>query len=107
MAKDTELELCLRLNAAETQALRTDAKRCGLSRNAYLRRLIMKAPVVQRPSEAIHNLYVEINRIGNNINQIARSVNAGIATPEDAAQALFLLKKIYTLMEKAADPTWQ
>lgn len=39
-----------------------------------------------------------------NINQIARSVNAGIATAEDARRGLFLLDKVYELMYQAANP---
>ena len=103
MGKDTAHELCLRLNAKEAEKLKADAKKCGLSRSVYLRRLIMKAPIKARPQEYIKKLYAEINHIGNNINQIARSVNAGIATPETAAEALLLLRKVYDLMEKAAD----
>ena len=37
----------------------------------------------------------EIHAIGNNINQIARSVNAGIAAPEDAREAVELLGRVY------------
>jgi len=103
MGKDTAHELCLRLNAKEAEKLKTDARNCGLSRSAYLRRLIMKAPIKTRPQEPIKRLYTEINHIGNNINQIARSVNAGIATPEVAEQSLFLLKQVYALMERIAD----
>ena len=33
-------EICLRLDEKEKERLETDAKRCGLTRNAYLRRLI-------------------------------------------------------------------
>lgn len=102
MAKDTVLELCLRLNATEAQRLKADAKRCGLSRSVYLRRLIMKSPVKARPTEQIGKLYEEIHRIGNNINQIARSVNEGVASPETAAQSVFLMRKVYELMEQAA-----
>ena len=40
----------------------------------------------------------EIHRIGVNINQIARSVNAGIATAEDAKYSLHLLEQVYALM---------
>lgn len=43
-----------------------------------------------------------ITEAQNNINQIARSVNAGIASPETAAQAVFLMRKVYELMEQAA-----
>lgn len=85
----------------EYETLCKKAKQCGLSKSAYLRRLILDKPVKARPPEAIHELYVEINRIGNNINQIARSVNAGIATPEDARQALFLLGKVYDKLDEA------
>jgi hypothetical protein len=63
----------------------------------------MDIPVKARPPEAIHELYVEINRIGTNINQIAHACNAGMANPDSAAaQALFLLQKVYALMDNVA-----
>ena len=103
MAKDTALELCLRLNADEAQRLIENARKCGLTRSAYLRRLIMNKPVKARPTKDIQKLIGEINKIGSNVNQIARSVNAGIATRQDAKEALFLLRQVYLLMEKVAD----
>ena len=45
----------------------------------------------------------EIHHIGNNINQIARSVNAGIAKPEDAKRGLYLLDQVYELMFRMAN----
>ena len=42
----------------------------------------------------------EIHHIGNNINQIARSVNIGIAKAEDAKRGLYLLDQVYELMYK-------
>ena len=102
MAKNA-YEICLRLNEKEARALKEKAKQCGLSKSAYLRRLIMNKPVKARPPEAIHELYVEINRIGTNINQIARNCNAGMTEPGSAAaQALFLLQKVYALMDGMA-----
>ncbi len=96
-------EICLRLDETEAKALKEKAKRCGLSKSAYLRRLVMGHPVKARPPEALHELYVEINRIGRNINQIARACNMGLAQPDSAArQALFLLQKVYALMDKLA-----
>ncbi len=47
-------------------------------------------------------LRTEIHHIGNNINQIARSVNAGIATAEDARRGLYLLDQVYKLMYQVA-----
>lgn len=103
MGKKTVHELCLRLNAAEAEKLIQDAKRCGLSRSAYLRSLIMKTPVKECQAKELRDLYAEINKIGSNINQIARSVNAGIASPETAAESLFMLRRIYDLMYRLAN----
>ena len=44
----------------------------------------------------------EIHCIGTNINQIARSVNAGIARAEDAKRGLYLLDQVYELMYQIA-----
>ena len=55
-----------------------------------------------RPSREIKELRTEIHHIGNNINQIARSVNAGIAKAEDAKRGLFLLDQVYELMYQIA-----
>lgn len=86
------------LDEIEYRTLCKNAARCGLTRSAYLRRLIMETPVKECQAQEIRDLYAAINRIGNNVNQIARSVNMGIATPETAEQSLFLLQRIYDLM---------
>ena len=59
--------------------------------------------VKSRPSQEIKDLRTEIHHIGNNINQIARSVNAGIAKPEDARRGLYLLDQVYELMFQVAN----
>ena len=91
-------EICLRLNEKEKARLERDAKRCGLTRTAYLRRLIMGEQVRERPAEEIKLLRAEIHQIGNNINQIARSFIMGIANPEDAKNGLTMMEKVYDLM---------
>ena len=55
------------------------------------------------PYKEIKELRTEIHHIGNNINQIARSVNAGIAKPEDAKRGLYLLDQVYELMFRIAN----
>ena len=118
-------ELCLRLSSEEQAQLECDARRCGLSKTAYLRRLILGAEIKARPTQEIKNLRTEIHilgaeikarptqeiknlrteihHIGNNINQIARSVNAGIARPEDAKQGLYLLRQVYELLYRVVE----
>ena len=95
-------KICLRLNADEAQKLITNAKACGLTRTAYLRRLLNGYDLKPRPSAEMEALRTEIHQIGNNINQIARSVNAGIARPEDAKRGLYLLDQVYELMYQVA-----
>ena len=101
--KDMErYELCLRLRQAEKDMLENNAAKCGISKSDYLRRLIMGTTVRARPSGEIRELRVEVHRIGNNINQIARGVNSGQVTPETAQRALFLLGKVYEMMYQIA-----
>ena len=67
--KDMErYELCLRLSQAEKDMLDKNSAKCGISKSAYLRRLIMGTPVRAKPSGEIRELRVEVHRIGNNIN---------------------------------------
>ena len=95
--------LCLRLSSVEQAQLECDARRCGLSKTAYLRRLILGAEIKARPTQEIKDLRTEIHHIGNNINQIARSVNAGIARPEDAKRGLYLLRQVYELLYRVVE----
>lgn len=90
--------LHIELTPAQYRLLTEQAKACGLSKRAYLVRLIDGTPVRTRPSQEIKDLRWEVHKIGVNINQIARSVNAGIARAEDARRGLFLLNQVYELM---------
>ena len=58
------------------QLLSANAKKCSLTRRAFIVRLLEGTEVKARPSQEIKDLRTEIHHIGNNINQIARSVNA-------------------------------
>ena len=95
-------EICLRLSVEEKERLELSARACGLSKTAYLRRLILGKEVKALPSQEIKALRTEVHKIGVNINQIARSVNAGIAKAEDARRGLYLLEQVYELMYEVA-----
>ena len=69
-------KICLRLNTDEAQKLITNAKACGLTRTAYLRRLLNGYDLKPRPSAELEALRTEIHQIGNNINQLAVKANA-------------------------------
>ena len=86
------------LTPEQYRALCEKSKLCGLSKRAFLIRCIEGAKLRARPSEELQKLRLEVHYIGVNINQIARSVSAGIARPEDARRALYLLDKVYELL---------
>ena len=92
--KEKTHHLHIELTQQQYQLLRWQARECGLTKRAK--------PVKARPSQEIRALRTEIHHIGNNINQIARSVNAGIARPEDAKRGLYLLDQVYELMYQVA-----
>ena len=93
----------MRLTEKERQPLNQLAQESGLARSNVVRSCLEQTELRPRQPAEIGDLYREINRIGVNINQIARSVNAGIATVEDVRQARFLLRQVYQLMEAVAD----
>lgn len=95
-------EICLRLSEAQAQKLRQDAKACGLSKTAYLRRLIEGAELKTRPSHELRQLRTEIHHIGNNVNQLARKFNAGFGNKGDAQQVRYLMEQIYDLLYEIA-----
>lgn len=90
------------LTHEQYRLLTNSAKQCGLTKRALIVRLLEGASVKARPTQEVKALRTEIHYIGNNINQIARSVNAGIATAEDAKRGLFLLDQVYELMYQIA-----
>ena len=94
--------LHIELTPAQYQRLVTQAQQCGLSKRALLIRLLEGRDIRARPSQEIKELRTELLHIGNNINQIARSVNAGIARAEDAKRGLYLLDQVYELMYQIA-----
>lgn len=100
--KDPKHHLHIELTQQQYQLLCRQARQSGLTKRAFIARLIEGQPVKARPSQEIRELRTEIHHIGNNINQIARSVNAGIAKPEDAKRGLYLLDRVYELMYQVA-----
>lgn len=66
----------VRLSEKEKKHLKKQADTAGLKMEPFIRKLIMGVEIHPRPPENVVLLLREINAIGNNINQIARKVNA-------------------------------
>ena len=95
--------ISVRLTDAERRKLSQICAVSDLPVSAVLRQLISGVTIRQRPPKELHDLYAEINRIGTNINQIARKTNAGFATKDDMRELLFLMKTIEQKMAKVAE----
>ena len=76
--------LNVRLTILERAKLDAEARRLGLPVSSYVRRLIGKRRLVEpRHTPALsHAAIAALNRVGNNLNQLARHANAkGDLTP--------------------------
>ena len=86
------------LPKAVYERLSQDARRAGLSKKAYVMKLIENTPIQERPTEAIDRCRTEIHHIGNNINQAVRKINAGLGTKQDVDTLCYLMEECYRLM---------
>ena len=75
MARRT-IKIDLRLTESEAAALNRDVKKAGVSREAYLRSLIRKMPLKEKPSVDVIDILKNLQQINNNMNQIAVKANA-------------------------------
>ena len=75
MARRT-IKIDLRLTESEAAALNRDVKKAGVSREAYLRSLIRKLPLKEKPSVDVIDILKNLQQINNNMNQIAVKANA-------------------------------
>ena len=81
--------------------LSENAKTCGLGKRAYLIRLLQGHHPMARQNDEMKALRREIHAIGNNINQIARTVNArGFASGEDIAAITAAQETIWNITER-------
>ena len=100
--KEEMHHLHIELTPDQYQMLTEKAKQCRTSKRMFLIQLMEGERLQTRPTQELKDLRTEIHRIGNNINQIARSVNAGIADPQEAKRGLRMLDEVYELMYQIA-----
>lgn len=66
----------VRLSETDMNTLKSKANIAGISISAFIRKAINDTEIKQGPSLELAMLIKELNRIGNNINQIAVKANA-------------------------------
>ena len=93
--------MTLRLNAAEYAHLCQQAKAAGLKKEPFIRTLIMGVNLRPRPPDEYAEIRRQLAAIGNNINQIARTVNArGFASKEEIAAITAAQETIWNITER-------
>ena len=79
--------ITIRLDESEYALLQTRCKQSGLSTSNLVRYLLRTMIIQERPSPDYRILCREVDRIGNNINQIAKRVNSfQTASSRDVAE---------------------
>ncbi len=87
---------CIRMSQKEYAMFRKKSKAAGMTMNKYLmEQLEEKRPWMNREPESTE-LAEYLNRVGKEINVIARDFNSGFGTGEQLNQAVELLKEVYT-----------
>ena len=78
MGRKRNNSLGIWLTKEELENLKTRISQTNLNQSAYIRKCILEKNITVIPG--IRDLIIEIKRIGNNLNQITRSVNEGSLT---------------------------
>lgn len=90
------VSILLRLDEAQHRHLQKQVAASGLSTTQFLRDLIEGVEVKARPPNELPELLRQLSAVGNNINQIARTVNTRkYATQEELATIKTLLTEIW------------
>lgn len=70
-----EKEIRIKVTEAELQYAKDKASSCGLCMSEFIRKMITDGFVIKLETFDIQELSYELNKIGTNINQIAKHVN--------------------------------
>lgn len=70
-----EKEIRVKVTEEELQYAKDKANYCNMTMSEYIRNIIVKGCVIKLDTVGIKELTLELNRIGTNINQIAKVVN--------------------------------
>ena len=101
-----DISIQFRVNKAEFEYLKSLVETSGLERGHYIRREILKAePVIKRKMPDFEqSLYREIQYQGNNINQIAKKLNANEDFEQvSASEANFAIKQLRKRILRACE----
>ena len=69
--------LLMRLTPAESALLKEQSARTGRTQSDILRSAWKKLKIIELPPDDFAEMVIQLRRIGNNLNQVARAINMG------------------------------
>lgn len=94
-------QINVRLDENELKKLEKKVAKSGITREAYIRKVLNGSKVYPTPPVEFYDLIREVRRIGNNINQLTRMSNAGEKLD------VMLLNNALAELDKVEDVMWQ
>lgn len=107
------ISFIFRMTTKEFEQLKHNARQRGISVSAYIRDTALHQNSITKDKEGFalkrkyiqecNNLNYEINRVGNNINQIVKDYNSEFYSYSEKEQLKLLLNKIIELQKNVID----
>ena len=97
----------IRVNEAEYAKIQASARIMGLTVPKYCKHLVMQSKLKEPKlaDEEYHKIIVDLSRIGNNINQIARQLNQ--SKSEVAEEEWLAVKEQLEGLDREVAEVWQ
>ena len=97
----------IRVNEAEYAKIQASARIMGLTVPKYCKHLVMQSKLKEPKlaDEEYHKIIVDLSRIGNNINQIARQLNQ--SKSEVAEEEWLTVKEQLEGLDREVAEVWQ
>ena len=107
MSRSDNHQINIRVNEVQYAKIQVSARIMGLSVSKYCKHLVMQSKLrdPKFSDEEYHQLIVNLSRIGNNINQMARLLNQ--ADSEIASEELAMLNTTLSKLDDEVTMVWQ
>ena len=107
MSRSDNHQINIRVNEVQYAKIQVSARIMGLSVSKYCKHLVMQSKLrdPKFSDEEYHQLIVNLSRIGNNINQMARRLNQ--ADSEIASEELAMLNTTLSKLDDEVAMVWQ
>jgi len=91
-----------RVDSEEKNKIKKMASNLGVSVSEYVRQMSLNGFAVQYRTDVLHDLVIAVNKIGTNINQIAKVCNEARAVlSEDVKQLQYEHSQLFALLRNA------